>query len=93
MGESVVTVNLSTMLQTITPDRLLGRVFATMRSLVSAGALAGSLAGGYLGGFIGLRSTILVAACAHLVVLLWIVASPVRSVHELAVAAEAPAMQ
>ncbi|CAG0981840.1 MFS transporter [Dokdonella sp.] len=45
--------------QAITPDRLLGRMTATMRFLTVAAAPLGSLAGGALATLIGLRATLL----------------------------------
>lgn len=45
--------------QAITPDRLLGRMTATMRFLTVAAAPLGALAGGALATAIGLRSTLL----------------------------------
>jgi len=45
--------------QAITPDRLLGRMTATMRFLTVAAAPLGSLAGGALATVIGLRATLL----------------------------------
>ena len=44
--------------QAITPDRLLGRMTATMRFLTVAAAPLGSLVGGALATVIGLRATL-----------------------------------
>jgi MFS family permease len=70
--------------QAITPDRLLGRMTATMRFLTVAAAPLGSLAGGALATEIGLRATLLtigvlgiaLVACA----VMW---SPVRRHREM----------
>ncbi|HVF65824.1 MAG TPA: MFS transporter [Casimicrobiaceae bacterium] len=72
-------INYLALRQAITPDRLLGRMTATMRFLTVASAPLGALAGGALASVVGLRTTlwtigvlgILVAAAA----IAW---SPVR---------------
>ncbi len=51
-------INYLALRQAITPDRLLGRMTATMRFLTVAAAPAGSLAGGALASAIGLRPTL-----------------------------------
>jgi len=65
--------------QAITPDRLLGRMTATMRFLTVAAAPLGSLAGGALATEIGLRSTLLTIGALGLLLVggavMW---SPVR---------------
>jgi Na+/melibiose symporter-like transporter len=55
-------INYLALRQAITPDRLLGRMTATMRFLTVAAAPVGSLAGGVLGTVIGLRGTLWVIA-------------------------------
>ena len=52
-------INYLALRQAITPDRLLGRMTATMRFLTVAAAPLGSLAGGALATVIGLRGTLL----------------------------------
>jgi MFS family permease len=65
--------------QAITPDRLLGRMTATMRFMTVASAPVGSLVGGALATVIGLRSTLLVVGVLGLVLCVAaIVWSPVR---------------
>jgi len=70
--------------QSITPDRLMGRMTATMRFLTVAAAPLGSLAGGALATGIGLRATLLVVGglgiALALVATAW---SPVRAHREL----------
>src|SRR5205814_8860014 len=65
--------------QAITPDRLLGRMTATMRFLTVTSAPLGSLVGGALATAIGLRGTLLTVGILGLVLsgaaVLW---SPVR---------------
>jgi MFS family permease len=64
--------------QSITPERLQGRVNATMRFLMWGVTPIGALTGGVLGGVIGVRSTLFVAACGVLVAAVWVATSPVR---------------
>ena len=83
-------INYLSLRQAITPDRLLGRMTATMRFLTVAMAPLGSLVGGVLATWIGLRGTLLTVGVLALVLsgaaVLW---SPVRRHRVLpAVAAE-----
>jgi predicted MFS family arabinose efflux permease len=72
-------INYLSLRQAITPDRLLGRMTATMRFLTVAMAPIGSLVGGVLATVIGLRGTLLTVGVLGLVLagaaVLW---SPVR---------------
>lgn len=68
--------------QAITPDRLQGRMNAMM-SFVGWGIVPlGGLLGGGLGEVIGLRPTLLLAALGEILAVLWLLLSPVRSLHE-----------
>ena len=65
-GNPIYNVNVSSLRQTITPDRLQGRVVASMR-FVSAGVQpVGALLGGLLGEAVGLRPTMAIAAFGSL---------------------------
>jgi len=72
-------INYLALRQAITPDRLLGRMTATMRFLTVASAPLGSLVGGALATGIGLRGTLLTVAglgvALSVAAVLW---SPVR---------------
>ena len=72
-------INYLALRQAITPDRLLGRMTATMRFLTVAAAPLGSLVGGVLATVIGLRGTLLTVAglgvALSVAAVLW---SPVR---------------
>jgi len=72
-------INYLSLRQAITPDRLLGRMTATMRFLTVAMAPLGSLVGGALATVIGLRGTLLTVGVLGLALsvaaVLW---SPVR---------------
>ncbi len=59
-GAVLFGINYLALRQAITPDRLLGRMTATMRFFTVAAAPLGSLAGGALATLIGLRETLLV---------------------------------
>ena len=72
-------INYLSLRQAITPDRLLGRMTATMRFLTVAAAPLGSLAGGALATIIGLRATLLTIGVLGLIlVVAAVVWSPVR---------------
>ena len=58
-GATLFGINYLSLRQAITPDRLLGRMTATMRFLTVSVAPLGSLLGGVLGEWIGLRATLL----------------------------------
>lgn len=59
-------INYLTLRQTVTPDRLLGRVTATMICLTVATAPLGGLAGGWIAEHWGLRAAILLAGAGAL---------------------------
>ncbi|HEY2862458.1 MAG TPA: MFS transporter [Casimicrobiaceae bacterium] len=78
-GAILYGINYLALRQAITPDRLLGRMTATMRFFTVAAAPLGSLVGGALASQIGLRSTLLAVGVLGLMLsaaaVLW---SPVR---------------
>lgn len=87
-GAVLYGINYLALRQAITPDRLLGRMTATMRFFTVAAAPLGSLAGGALGSAVGLRSTLLViGALGVLLVLAALTWSPVRAHRALPAAA------
>lgn len=76
--------------QAITPDRLLGRMTATMRFLTVAAAPLGSLAGGALATWVGLRATLLTIGALGIALAAGaLLRSPVRRYLRLPAAAEA----
>jgi hypothetical protein len=77
-------VNAISVRQAITPDRVLGRVNATMRFLGGGVLPIGALIGGALGGIIGLPLTLVAAECGMLLAFLWLLFSPVRELRRLA---------
>ncbi|HEY7944320.1 MAG: MFS transporter [Burkholderiales bacterium] len=78
-GAILYGINYLALRQAITPDRLLGRMTATMRFFTVASAPVGSLVGGALATAIGLRSTLLAVGMLGLLLsaaaVVW---SPVR---------------
>ncbi len=70
-------INVMSLRQAITPDRLLGRMNASMRFLDLGGMLAGAFAGGLLGESIGLRETLFVAVAVRTIPVLWLLFSPI----------------
>lgn len=78
----IAIVNEVSLRQSVTPDRLLGRVNATMRFLNSGMIPVGALIGGALGGLIGLRETLFVGVAGMLVTGLWVYLSPLRTTRE-----------
>jgi MFS family permease len=75
--------------QTITPERLMGRVTAGMRLSTMGAVLAGALMGGLLGETVGLRGTLVIAASGVLLAALWLAVSPVRGLRAATAGAEA----
>ena len=69
--------------QAITPERLQGRVNATMRFIMWGVTPIGALAGGLAGASLGLRPTLFVAAIGVLAAAVWIVRSPVFALREV----------
>jgi hypothetical protein len=67
--------------QAVTLDRLQGRVHATFQVIAGAAQLTGLLAGGALGSTIGLRLTLGLGVGGTAFAALWLLASPVRSLH------------
>lgn len=90
MWAAVVVYNITQLSfrQGLTPDRLLGRMNATMRFFVWGTIPVGAFAGGLLGSLIGIRATLMVAAVGGIVPLLPVLFSPLRTMRELPAYAE-----
>jgi MFS family permease len=65
--------------QSICPDRLLGRMNASMRFMIWGAFPLGSLTGGVLGELITVRGTLWVAAGGLALSSLWLIFSPIRT--------------
>jgi MFS family permease len=79
MAILVYWVNAISVRQAIAPDRVLGRVNATMRFLAGGANPIGAVIGGALGGLIGIPLTLVVASFGMLLGFLWLLLSPVRN--------------
>jgi MFS family permease len=79
----VYDVNAVSLRQTVTPDRLLGRVNGTMRFLVWGTRPLGSLLGGYLGMRIGLPATLVVGAVGMSIAFVPLLASPIPRLRSM----------
>ena len=73
--------------QRLTPDALLGRMNASLRTLDFGASLAGAAAAGLLGDRIGLRATLFGGAAAVLAAGIWLRGSPVHGLREARAAA------
>ena len=78
--------------QAIAPNRLLGRINATMRFLARGAFPIGSLAGGGLGAHLGVPATLAVAACGLLLAFVWLLLSPVRNLRTMPTSRRAESM-
>jgi MFS family permease len=71
------------LMQAITPDRLLGRMNASRRFVVWGTIPLGSLAGGALASVIGVRETLFVGAIGGSLAFLPVLFSPIRSIDRI----------
>ncbi|MFD5095334.1 MFS transporter [Amycolatopsis thailandensis] len=69
--------------QAVCPDRLLGRMNASVRFVVWGMLPLGGLIGGVLGETIGIRGTLWFAAVGEAAAVLWVVFSPIRKLRDL----------
>jgi MFS family permease len=91
MTTQIFLVNHLTLLQTITPAPMAGRVVATIWSLGLVPAPLGALLGGVMAGVIGLRPTLLVATViGALVPVLLLLFSPIPRLKEMPEGPAAP---
>jgi predicted MFS family arabinose efflux permease len=73
----IYNVNSVSLRQAITPDRLRGRVTASLRFVIWGTMPIGALLGGFLGETIGVRPTLALAALGMTLASLWVICSPV----------------
>ncbi len=91
LGAMLFFINYLSLRQSVTPDRLLGRVTSTMIFLSIAMAPAGSVVGGLLGELLGLRNTIVISGIGGLLLGLALVRfSPLAGMHKLPTPVAAP---
>ena len=91
LGFGGITFNITgiSLVQTLTPERLLGRLNASRRFLVWGAIPLGSLVGGALASTIGLRATLFVGAAGSSVCFLPMLLSPLRSLRDMPAEQEA----
>jgi MFS family permease len=80
-GDALYNVTVVSLRQSLTPDRLLGRVSASARFIIWGAQPFGAILGGVLGQAIGLRPTLAIVAAGFLVAALTLVLSPIRHIH------------
>ncbi len=78
----VYNVNQVSFRQRLCPDRLLGRMNATIRFVVWGVLPIGALIGGVLGSQIGLRPTLWVGVLGEMLAGVWLLASPMRTMRD-----------
>lgn len=83
----IYNVNQVSLRQAITPERMLGRMNATMRFIVWGTIPIGAMTGGLLGGAIGLQNTIWVGAIGSFIGFLPVLFSQVRTLDRIPEAA------
>lgn len=88
IGQVIYNVTQVSFRQRLTPERLLGRMSATMRFLVWGVMPLGGLAGGALGQWLGARPTMVVFGAIASVAFVPILLSPVSAMRELPTTAE-----
>ena len=82
IGNQVYNVNQVSLRQAITPDRLQGRMNASMRFIVWGTIPIGTFLGGVLAELIGVRQAIFVGSLMALTAFLFVFLSPVRRMKE-----------
>jgi predicted MFS family arabinose efflux permease len=87
-GLVIYNVNQVSFRQRLCPQRLLGRMNATMRFFVWGVTPVGALLGGVLGSTLGVRPTLLLAAAGLTLSFLWIYCSPLRWMREISTSTE-----
>ena len=80
---AVYFINELSLRQSITPERMLGRVGASASVMMALAEMIGALLGGGLGQAIGLRGAMAVGIGGLLLASLWILLSPIRTMREL----------
>jgi MFS family permease len=83
VGAVVYNVNQVSFRQRLTPDRMLGRMNATVRFLAWGLSAVGALIGGVLGELLGARATLWIAAAGVCLAFLPVFLSPLRDMRDL----------
>lgn len=82
-GVLIFKVNTITLLQTVTPDRLLGRMNASYRLILFGTAPLGAVLVGVLGEAVGLHSALLITVIIFTSPILWTLFSPIFRMREM----------
>ena len=82
LARPVFSINQVSLRQALTPERLQGRMNASVSFVVFGIPAIGALLGGVLGQGIGLQKTLIIAAAGEMLACLWIFFSPVRKLRE-----------
>lgn len=82
-GIAVSNVLVVSLRQTVTPDRMMGRMNASYRFFTYGAIPLGALLGGGLAEVVGLRPTLLICGCGLVLAPLWIFLSPVVGLGSL----------
>src|SRR5262249_53062867 len=80
-GDSFYNITAMSLRQSLTPDRLQGRVAASGRVVILGAQPLGALLGGVLGEALGLRSALALVAVGFFSSFIWLFLSPVRRLH------------
>ena len=83
LGGAVYNINQVSLRQALCPERMQGRMNATMRFVVWGTIPLGNIVGGLFGGTIGLHNTIWIGAIGSLFTFLPVLLSPVRSIETM----------
>lgn len=83
VGLQVYNVNQISLRQAMVPDRLQGRMNATMRTIVWSALPVGAFIGGILGTQLGIVRTIIVSALVSMLSVVFIILGPVWSLREV----------
>jgi MFS family permease len=83
VGSVIYNITQVSFRQAITPDRLLGRMNASVRFLVFGTLPLGGLLGGILGDLLGVREALLIAAAVQCLAFLPVFLSPLRAMRTL----------
>jgi MFS family permease len=78
MGDVFYNVNAMSVIQSVTPNRLRGRVSASIRFTLWGLQPLGALAGGFIGQTYGLQFALFVSSAGFLSAFLWALFSPIR---------------
>lgn len=82
-ARTVYDIHAVSLRQTITPDRLLGRVNASLQFITAGIGPMGALLGGLLAETLGIRPTLAIAVLGGLFAVAWLVLSPIRKMVEM----------